>query len=155
MLVGDQSNLPDEMANNKGRNTYYLLPLLMGLIGLFYQAFAGGEKGIQGFWVHSSSSYDGFGYCGLLNQTPFQPREGDYAYAGSSMLSASGWVLVCCLDQGAQKINAGQYGSSFGNPSMSGCACLDDAKTGTTTIVRTGPPPGTLYNLLMSCDEIG
>jgi len=83
VLVGDQSNLPSDMANNKGHNKYYMLPLLLGLLGLFYQAFAG-DKGIQGFWVTFFLFFmTGIAIVLYLNQTPYQPRERDYAYAGS------------------------------------------------------------------------
>lgn len=83
MLVGDQSKLPTDLANNKGRNKYYLLPLLLGLIGLLFQAMRG-EKGIQNFWVTFFLFFmTGLAILLYLNQTPLQPRERDYAYAGS------------------------------------------------------------------------
>lgn len=81
--LGDQRTLPDELANNKGRNVFYMLPLILGLIGLLWQAFAG-EKGIQGFWVVFFLFFmTGIAIVIYLNQTPYQPRERDYAYAGS------------------------------------------------------------------------
>jgi hypothetical protein len=71
------------MRDNKGHNVYYMLPLLLGLIGLFYQAYAG-QKGIQGFWVVFFLFFmTGIAIVIYLNQTPYQPRERDYAYAGS------------------------------------------------------------------------
>lgn len=83
LLVGDQSSLPSQMKNNKGRNTYFLLPLLLGLIGIAFQAFKG-EKGIQGFWVTFFLFFmTGLAIVLYLNQPPLQPRERDYAYAGS------------------------------------------------------------------------
>ena len=82
-LVGDQTDLPADMRDNKGHNVYYMLPLLLGLIGLFYQAYAG-QKGIQGFWVVFFLFFmTGIAIVIYLNQTPYQPRERDYAYAGS------------------------------------------------------------------------
>jgi len=82
-LVGDQSNLPSEMEHNKGHNKYYLLPLLLGLLGLFYQASAG-NRGIQEFWITFFLFFmTGLAIVLYLNQTPLQPRERDYAYAGS------------------------------------------------------------------------
>lgn len=81
--VPNQSSLPSSIANNKGHNVFYMLPLLLGLIGLFYQAFAGRE-GIQGFWVVFFLFFmTGLAIVIYLNQTPYQPRERDYAYAGS------------------------------------------------------------------------
>ena len=91
ILVGPQDNLPAQMANNKGRNVYYMLPLLLGLIGLLWQAF-NGEKGIQGFWVVFFLFFmTGIAIVIYLNQTPYQPRERDYAYAGS-FYAFSIWV---------------------------------------------------------------
>ena len=76
-------NLPSDLMNNKGRNVYYMLPLLLGLIGLFYQAFSG-QKGIESFWVTFFLLFmTGLAIVIYLNQTPYQPRERDYAYAGS------------------------------------------------------------------------
>ena len=81
--LGDQSNLPPEMANNKGRNSYFMLPFLLGIIGLLFQAFSG-RKGIQGFWITFFLFFmTGIAIVLYLNQTPYQPRERDYAYAGS------------------------------------------------------------------------
>jgi tetratricopeptide (TPR) repeat protein len=60
-----------------------MLPLLLGLLGLFFQAMAG-DKGIQGFWVTFFLFFmTGLAILLYLNQTPLQPRERDYAYAGS------------------------------------------------------------------------
>jgi tetratricopeptide (TPR) repeat protein len=83
MLVGPQDDMPFDIAHNKGHNTYFLLPLLLGLIGLFYQAYAG-QKGIQGFWITFFLFFmTGIAIVLYLNQPPYQPRERDYAYAGS------------------------------------------------------------------------
>lgn len=82
-MYGDQSKLPDDLANNKGRNVFFCLPLLLGLLGLFWQAFRG-QKGIQQFWVVFFLFFmTGLAIVLYLNQTPSQPRERDYAYAGS------------------------------------------------------------------------
>ena len=83
VLVGPQDNMPDDIVNNKGHNVYYMLPLLLGILGLLYQAYAG-KKGIQGFWVTFMLFFmTGIAIVLYLNQTPYQPRERDYAYAGS------------------------------------------------------------------------
>ncbi len=83
-LVGPQDNLPDDIAKNKGHNTYFMLPLLLGLIGLLYQALFSGNKGIQGFWVVFFLFFmTGLAIVLYLNQSPLQVRERDYAYAGS------------------------------------------------------------------------
>ncbi|MDD5822003.1 MAG: DUF2723 domain-containing protein [Prevotella sp.] len=81
--LGDQSKLPDELKMNKGHNVFYCLPLLLGLIGLFWQAFRG-RRGIRQFWVVCFLFFmTGLAIVVYLNQTPVQPRERDYAYAGS------------------------------------------------------------------------
>jgi len=82
-LVGDQTNLPSELKENKGRNTYFLLPLLLGILGIVFLVYAG-KEGMHSFWI----TFLLFVLTGLaiviyLNQTPYQPRERDYAYAGS------------------------------------------------------------------------
>jgi len=82
-LVGPQDDMPFDIANNKGHNVYYMLPLLLGLLGIFYQLFSG-KKGMQSFWVTFFLFFmTGIAIVLYLNQTPFQPRERDYAYAGS------------------------------------------------------------------------
>ncbi len=82
--LGDQSYLPDDLGkNNKGHNVYYMLPLLLGIIGLLWQAFAG-KRGIEQFWVVFFLFFmTGIAIVLYLNQPPGQPRERDYAFAGS------------------------------------------------------------------------
>ncbi|MHB9055339.1 MAG: protein O-mannosyl-transferase family [Paludibacteraceae bacterium] len=83
MLVGNQKLLPKELKENKGRNTYFLLPLLLGLLGIFY-LLNSGKKGNQVFWIVMLLFFmTGLAIVIYLNQTPYQPRERDYAYAGS------------------------------------------------------------------------
>ena len=83
-LYGDQSLLPDALSkDNKGHNVFYCLPLLLGLIGLFWQSYRG-EKGVRQFWVVFFLFFmTGLAIVLYLNQTPSQPRDRDYAYAGS------------------------------------------------------------------------
>ena len=81
--LGDQSKLPDDLKSNKGHNVFYCLPLILGLIGLFWQSFRG-RRGIRQFWVVFFLFFmTGLAIVVYLNQTPVQPRERDYAYAGS------------------------------------------------------------------------
>ena len=83
MRLGKQELLPDDLKTNKGHNVFYCLPLLLGLLGLFWQACKG-KKGIQQFWVVFFLFFmTGLAIVIYLNQTPQQPRERDYAYAGS------------------------------------------------------------------------
>jgi len=88
--LGNQENLPDELKNNKGHNVFYMLPLILGLIGLFWQSLAkhhGNAKdqtGIRQFWIVFFLFFmTGLAIVVYLNQTPMQPRERDYAYAAS------------------------------------------------------------------------
>ena len=93
--LGDQSLLPDDLKENKGHNVFYCMPLILGLLGLFWQAWYTrkrkvGEKtiddpiGIRQFWVVFFLFFmTGLAIVIYLNQTPMQPRERDYAYAGS------------------------------------------------------------------------
>ncbi|MBR2450817.1 MAG: DUF2723 domain-containing protein [Paludibacteraceae bacterium] len=88
-LYGDQSTLPTELRENKGHNVYYFLPLILGLIGLFWQLSkrqnAGKNKeGFRSFAIVFLLFFlTGLAIVVYLNQTPYQPRERDYAYAGS------------------------------------------------------------------------
>lgn len=98
-LYGDQSKLPDDLKENKGHNVFYCMPLILGLIGLFWQAWYTRKKkvmkngkeeevllpiGIQQFWIVFFLFFmTGLAIVIYLNQTPMQPRERDYAYAGS------------------------------------------------------------------------
>ena len=82
--LGDQSLLPDVLKNNKGHNVFFCLPLILGLIGIFWQVFMRNPKGIKQFWVvFFLFLMTGLAIVVYLNQTPEQPRERDYAYAGS------------------------------------------------------------------------
>lgn len=81
--LGDQSNLPGQMTGNKATNKYYFLPLVFGLLGIFYQ-FNKGREGKKGLWIVSLLFImTGLAIVVYLNQYPLQPRERDYAYAGS------------------------------------------------------------------------
>ncbi len=82
--LGDQSLLPTDLTTgNKGHNVFYCLPLLLGIIGLLWQAFTD-KRGIEQFWVIFFLFFmTGIAIVIYLNQTPNQPRERDYAFAGS------------------------------------------------------------------------
>ena len=85
--LGDQSKLPSELRENKGRNIFFCLPLLLGILGLLWQAWKqqGTDPiGVKQFWVVFFLFFmTGLAIVFYLNQTPQQPRERDYAYAGS------------------------------------------------------------------------
>ena len=83
LLVGNQDELPDTLKNNKGRNVFFALPLLLGILGIMWQA-GKGAKGVRQFWIVFMLFFmTGIAIVLYLNQTPMQPRERDYAYAGS------------------------------------------------------------------------
>ncbi len=80
MRLGDQASLPKSLKDNKARNTYYFLPLLLGLIGAYFHY----KRHQRDFWVVMLLFIlTGFAIVVYLNQYPNQPRERDYAYAGS------------------------------------------------------------------------
>ena len=121
-LYGDQSKLPDDLKENKGHNVFYCMPLILGLIGLFWQAWYTRKRkvvkngveteevlpvGIQQFWVVFFLFFmTGLAIVIYLNQTPMQPRERDYAYAGSFYADAiwCGLGVVAILDILKQKM---------------------------------------------------
>lgn len=83
LRLGPQDNMPDSIAKNKGHNKFYMLPLLLGIIGIVLQINSG-KKGINQFWIIFFLFFmTGLAIAVYLNQTPFQPRERDYAYVGS------------------------------------------------------------------------
>ena len=87
--LGDQSLLPDEFGKgNKGHNVFFMLPLILGILGIIWQALmkhpVAPQRGIQQFWVVFFLFFmTGIAIVLYLNQTPGQPRERDYAFAGS------------------------------------------------------------------------
>lgn len=82
LVGGDNDLLPDSL-KGKGHNVFYCMPLILGLIGLFWQ-FGKGKDGFRQFFVVLSLFFmTGLAIVIYLNQTPLQPRERDYAYAGS------------------------------------------------------------------------
>ena len=85
-MLGDQSKLPTELRENKGHNVYYMLPLILGLLGILWQFICNGKNntGVRSFAITSLLFLlTGLAIVVYLNQTPYQPRERDYAYAGS------------------------------------------------------------------------
>ncbi len=79
-LYGDQTYLPDSMKNNKAHNTLFMLPFILGLIGMFYQFRRKGSDALVTFFLFF---FTGFAIVIYLNQPGYQPRERDYAYVGS------------------------------------------------------------------------
>jgi hypothetical protein len=86
--LGSQDNLPSDVLNNKGRNVYYFLPFILGLIGLMYHA----NKDLKSFYVLLALFlFTGFALKIYLNERPFEPRERDYALVGSFYVFAI-WI---------------------------------------------------------------
>ena len=83
LLGCDTSKLPSDLKDNKGRNVFYALPLLLGLVGMLWQWRKGREGKQQFLVVMLLFLMTGLAIVVYLNQTPLQPRERDYAYAGS------------------------------------------------------------------------
>jgi hypothetical protein len=113
--IGPQDNLPEFIKNEPSRNTYYFLPLLFGLIGLFYQ-YNHSRKGKEGFAVVMTLFIlTGIAIIVYLNQTPAQPRERDYAYTGSFYAFAI-WIglAVPALFSAVRKLVKGIPGAVLG-----------------------------------------
>ncbi len=80
MMTGNQKDLPDRIKNDKSRNTYYLLPFILGILGLMF-SYKNDKKNFS--VIALLFFFTGIAIVIYLNQTPYQPRERDYAYAGS------------------------------------------------------------------------
>ena len=80
IYLGPQDNLPQATLDNKGRNHYYFLPFILGLIGIFYQLKRDRNNFTVVMWLFFMT---GIAIILYLNQPPLQPRERDYAFAGS------------------------------------------------------------------------
>lgn len=147
LRLGNQDELPDNLKNEKANNKYYMLPFLLGLLGMFYQ-YRKGKTGKQDFWVVMLLFImTGIAIIVFLNQTPMEPRERDYAYAGSFYAYAiwiglgvlSIWEFLNKKDQkyrstgighcryyGLSVRHSGQYGRpKLGRPQPSCPLCHD------------------------------
>lgn len=78
--LGSQKNMPENLSNNKARNTFYFLPLFLGLLGMLHH-FKNAKK--DALVVSILFFMTGIAIVLFLNQTPYQPRERDYSYVGS------------------------------------------------------------------------
>ena len=86
--LGSQKELPSDVTNNKGRNTYYFIPFILGLIGLMYHA----QRDRKSFYVLLALFlFTGLALKIYLNERPFEPRERDYALVGSFYVFAI-WI---------------------------------------------------------------
>ncbi len=153
--LGPQNNMPDVLTKNKGRNVYYMLPFLLGLLGLYFNY----KKDKKRFTVLMLFFFfTGLAIVLYLNQTPYQPRERDYAYVGSFYVFAFwiGFGVLGLYEWLLKKING-------------------TTKAAVITVVCIGFVPGLMakenwddhdrsgrytcrdfaYNYLISCDKNG
>ena len=122
--LGDQSKLPKELLENKGHNVYFFLPLILGIIGIFWQVSRRGDKhayeGARNFTLTFLLFFlTGLAIVIYLNQTPYQPRERDYAYAGSFYafciwIGMGALALIDLLVRGSKKFSYRFMGTEFG-----------------------------------------
>ena len=115
--LGSQDNLPSDVSKNKARNTYYFLPLLLGLLGFVFHM----QQNKKNFWVLLVFFlFTGLALKIYLNERPFEPRERDYALVGSFYVFAIwiGFGVYALYDATKDQIN-----SKFLAPSIT-CICL-------------------------------
>ena len=133
LRLGDQSDAPDYLKNNKGKNHYYMLPLLLGLIGLFFQ-FARDKRGC---WLTFLMFFmTGIAIVIYLNQPPYQVRERDYAYAGSfyffsvwiglAVAAVFNWINEKASDRGAVVTASAVTALFLGVPALMAAENWDD-----------------------------
>ena len=131
--LGDQSNAPDILKNNKGKNHYYFLPLLLGLLGLCFQF--GKDK--RGCWLTFLMFFmTGIAIVLYLNQPPYQVRERDYAYAGSfyffsvwiglAVAAIYQWIADAAKGKGRTAIAAGVTAACLLVPTLMAAQNWDD-----------------------------
>ncbi|MDR3133839.1 MAG: DUF2723 domain-containing protein [Prevotellaceae bacterium] len=150
--LGNVDEMPAYLANHKARNHYYLLPLLLGLAGLFYQL----KKDKKNFSVIATLFVlTGIAIVVYLNQTPNQPRERDYAYAGS-FYAFSIWIglgVLAVYELFRQKMPALAAAVTAGGlciliPVQMGAVNRDDHDRSNRYTARD-----VAYNYFMSCEK--
>jgi hypothetical protein len=88
LFLGPQSDLPDTIKNNPARNTYFFLPFILGLLGVFFQV----KRDPNNFYVLLLFfAFTGLAIIFYTNPKPFEPRERDYAVVGSFYVFAI-WI---------------------------------------------------------------
>ncbi len=151
--VGDLDKMGDNYKNNKARNELYLLPFILGLLGLFYQYQRDKQAN---FVVFLLFFFTGIAIGIYLNMPPLQPRERDYAFAGSTYAFAI-WIGlgVLMVQQWLAKISkpkVATIGASalclLAVPVLMANVEWDDHDRSEKTLARA-----TAYNALMSCDS--
>ena len=144
--------LPEEMRNNPGKNHYFFLPLLFGLLGVVYQFSRNWKDGTS---VMLLFFFTGLAIILYLNQTPMQPRERDYSYAGSFQTFAM-WIglAVIALYEGLRELMKNKSLAAalawipISGPILMGQQGWDDHNRHLRWV-----DPDSAYNLLMSCEK--
>lgn len=153
MKVGDLDKMPDNYRDNKARNQLYLLPFILGVLGLIYQ-FNRDKR--NGFIVFLLFFFTGIAIGIYLNMPPLQPRERDYAFAGSTYAFAI-WIGlgVLMVQQWFRKMTKDPIASVaaiglclIAVPTLMASEEWDDHDRSKKTLARA-----TAYNALMSCDS--
>ena len=93
LRLGNQNYLPDEAKNAPSRNTYFMLPLILGLLGFFFYSFTAKQ---DNWLVILLFLFTGLAIVFYVNQPPYQPRERDYSYVGS-FYAFSIWIGLSVL----------------------------------------------------------
>ncbi len=152
MRLGDQSNLPVSIKENKAYNRFYLLPLILGLIGFLFH-FKNDKT--NAFVVLLLFFFTGIAIVIFLNQTPFQPRERDYAYVGSFYaftiwIGIGTWALFSLMAKKVKPIIASVMVTGI----CLACVPVLMAKEGYYDHNRSGKyiARNFAYNLLTSCE---
>lgn len=156
LMYGNQNLLPDSMKQNKARNAYFMLPLILGIAGMWFQ-YRKGSEGKRQFWMVMLLFFlTGLAIVIYLNQSPLQPRERDYAYAGSFYAFAI-WIGlgVLALAEWIQKYLNRQNAAIAATavtlvavPGVMAAQNWDDHDRSGRYIARD-----LAYNYLNSCDE--
>lgn len=149
--VGDMDKMPDGYSNNKARNQLYFLPFILGLLGIVFQFNGNKKDGIITFMLFF---FTGIAIVLYLNNTPLQPRERDYAYAGSTYAFAI-WIGlgVLMVYHWFSKVLKGATGAALAIllcliavPTLMAKEEWDDHDRSQKTLAKA-----TAYNSLMSC----
>jgi len=110
--IGDQSNISEDRDQNIAHNKFYMLPLILGLIGFVFQLFKDRKRW---FIVFLLFIFTGLAIVFYLNQKPYEPRERDYAFAGS-FYAFTIWIGigVYALFDAVKNFKLNEYGKVFG-----------------------------------------
>ena len=131
--LGDQSGAPELLSENKGKNHYFLLPLLLGILGLVFQF----DKDKRGTWIVFLMFFmTGIAIVIYLNQPPYQVRERDYAYAGSfymfsvwigmAVAALYSWITEATQGKGARATAVAVTALLLGVPALMAAENWDD-----------------------------